>query len=322
MARKPRVQFEGAYYHVTDRGNQRHSIFDDDTDRLRFLETLGQACDRYGMVVHGYCLMPNHYHLLVQTPRGNLSQAVGWLQVTYTVRFNRRHGRSGHLFQGRFKEHLIEADDDARQLVRYVHLNPVRPKDRRKPVPADRLEYFEAYRWSSHQAYAGTAPMVPAWLSLEWLWYWLESSPGRTTAAARRQYQRDIRSAFGEAIVSPLAQLRGGLVLGGEALWKKAQTILGAVPRPDADASRWLRRQGAMAARARVDELLAGEEDRRVQIWARVTLGGERMSDLAAEFGYRDGSGVLRVVQRLEARAKREKDLAGKISRMRRAVAP
>jgi hypothetical protein len=77
-----------------------------------------------------------------------------------------------------------------------------------------------------------------------------------------------------------------------------------------------------MAARARVDELLAGEEDRRVQIWARVTLGGERMSDLAAEFGYRDGSGVLRVVQRLEARAKREKDLAGKISRMRRAVAP
>src|ERR1700689_5281384 len=77
MARKPRVQFEGAYYHVTDRGNQRHSIFDDDTDRLRFLETLGQACDRYGMVVHGYCLMPNHYHLLVQTPRGNLSQAVG-----------------------------------------------------------------------------------------------------------------------------------------------------------------------------------------------------------------------------------------------------
>ena len=77
MARKPRVQFEGAYYHVMARGNQQQAIFRDDSDRLRFLETLGQACDRYGLVVHGYCLMPNHYHLLAQTPRGNLSQAIG-----------------------------------------------------------------------------------------------------------------------------------------------------------------------------------------------------------------------------------------------------
>jgi REP element-mobilizing transposase RayT len=283
---------------------------------LRFLETLGQACDRYGLVVHGYCLMPNHYHLLVQTPRGNLSQAIGWLQVTYSVRFNRRHGRGGHLFQGRFEAHLIGADDYARQLVRYVHLNPVRPRDRRKPVPADRLEFFEAYRWSSHRAYAGTTAEVPAWLCLEWLSYWLGSSPGRTTAAARRQYRRDIRGAFGEKIVSPLTELRGGLVLGGEALWNKAQAILGSVR--DADASRWLRRQGMTQTRARVAGLLAGEEDRRVQIWARVTLGGERMSDLAGEFGYSDGSGILRVVQRLEARSQREKGLAAKLSRMRR----
>jgi len=318
MARKPRVQFDGAYYHVTARGNRRQAIFDDDRDRLRFLETLGQACDRYGLVVHGYCLMPNHYHLLVQTPRGNLSQAIGWLQVTYSVRFNRRHGRAGHLVQGRFKAHLIDADDYARQLVRYVHLNPVRPRDRRKPVPAERREYFEAYRWSSHRAYAGTAAEVPAWLSLEWLSYWLESSRQRTAAAARRQYRRDIAGAFGEAIESPLAQLRGGLVLGGEALWKKAQATLGKVPRPSDDVSRWLKRQGKTAARERAAESLAGEGDRRIQIWTRVTLCGERMTDLAAEFGYSDGSGILRVVQRLEARAAGEKDLERKLSRIRR----
>ncbi len=320
MARKPRVQFEGAYYHVTARGNQRHAIFHDDRDRSRFLETLGQACDRYGLVVHGYCLMPNHYHLLAQTPRGNLSQAIGWLQVTYTVRFNRRHTHCGHLLQGRFKAHLIDADDYARQLVRYVHLNPVRPRDRRKPVPADRLPFFEAYPWSSHQAYAGTATETPAWLSLEWLTYWLEQTPGRTLAAARRQYRRDMQSAFGEKIVSPLSELRGGLVLGGEALWKKAQSTLGVVARPDADATRWLKRQGMAQARSRAAKLLVGETDRRIRIWARVTLCGERMSDLAVEFGYSDGSGVLRVVQRLEARAAKEKALGRKLSDLRRAT--
>ncbi len=274
MARKPRVQFEGAFYHITARGNQQRPIFDDDRDRTRFLETLGQACDRHGIVVHGYCLMPNHYHLLVQTPRGNLSQAIGWLQVTYTIRYNRRHRRAGHLLQGRFKAHLIDADAYARQLVRYVHLNPVRPRDRRRPVPGDRREFFEAYPWSSHRAYAGTGT-PPPWLSVEWLSYWLEISGGRTQPAARRQYRRDIAGAFDQPIDSPLKELRDGLVLGGDALWKKAQTILKASPRHDADGLRWARRQGMAQARARVAELSAAEADPRVRTWMRVVLGGE-----------------------------------------------
>ena len=318
MARKPRVQFDGAFYHVTARGNERDAIFRDDRDRTRFLETLGQACERHGLVVHGYCLMPNDYHLLVQTPRGNLSQAVGWLQVTYTIRFNRRHGRCGHLLQGRFTAHLIDADDYARQLVRYVHLNPVRPRDRRKPVPAERLKFFEAYPWSSHGAYAGTAAGVPAWLSLEWLTYWQAASGGRTITAARRQYRRDMQSAFGEPADNPFKQLRGGLVLGGEALWKKAQKIMGAAVGNDKDGLRWLKRQGMAQARRHVAELSVGEDDPRIRLWMRVTLGGERMSDLAREFGYSDGSGVLRVVQRLEARARQDKHLAKELSRLRR----
>ena len=126
MARPIRVEFEGAAYHVTSRGNEQKEIFHDDIDRRRFLETLGQCCQRFGLVVQAYCLMPNHYHLLVQTPRANLSRAIGWLQTTYCMRFNRRHRRCGHLVQGRFKAHLIDADAYARQLVRYVHLNPVR----------------------------------------------------------------------------------------------------------------------------------------------------------------------------------------------------
>jgi REP element-mobilizing transposase RayT len=110
------------------RGNERKAVFRDDQDRQRFLDTLAELVERFGVRLHAYCLMPNHYHLLLETPQPNLSQAVGWLQVTYTVRFNRRHRRSGHLFQGRFKAQLIEADEYAQGLVEYVHLNPVRPR--------------------------------------------------------------------------------------------------------------------------------------------------------------------------------------------------
>src|SRR5258708_28566693 len=138
MARPIRVEFPGAVYHVTARGNERRRTFRDDADRRQFLATLGQAAAENGLRVHGFCLMPNHYHLLVETPRGNLSRAIGWLQTTYTIRFNHRHRRSGHLFQGRFKAHLVEADSYSMELLRYVHLNPVRPRDKSAPVPVER----------------------------------------------------------------------------------------------------------------------------------------------------------------------------------------
>jgi len=99
MARPIRVEYANAVYHVTARGNERKAIYRDDADRQRFLETVEQTVERFAVVIHAYCLMPNHYHLLMQTPRANLSAAAGWLQTTYSVRFNRRHRRSGHLFQ-------------------------------------------------------------------------------------------------------------------------------------------------------------------------------------------------------------------------------
>jgi len=326
MARPLRVEFEGAYYHVTARGNERRPVFRDDEDRARFLAVVGEACGRFGLAVHGYCLMGNHYNLLAGTPRGNLSRAVGWVQVTYTVRFNRRHRRCGHLFQGRFKAQLIDADAYAKHLVRYVHLNPVRPRDRRQPVPPERREAFEAYRWSSHRAYAGTAAAgeAPDWLSLEWLSYWHEAAEaGAGAAGARRAYRRDLAGCFGRPAESPWEDLRGGLVLGGEDLWEKARAILrgGArAGRRDRSEPRWLRRHGADEVRSAVAALAEAEEDRRVRLWARVSLGGERLTDLAREFGYADGSGVLQVVKRLEARARDDADLRRTLSRPRAAA--
>ena len=137
MARPIRIEYAGAVYHVTARGNERKAVFRDDQDCGRFAETLAECVERFGLVVHSYCLMPNHYHLIAETPRGNLSGSLGWLQTTYSIRFNRRYRRSGHLFQGRFKALLVEADGYARELVRYVHLNPVRPRDKKAPVPVE-----------------------------------------------------------------------------------------------------------------------------------------------------------------------------------------
>ena len=104
------MEFAGAVYHVMARGNERREVFRDDQDRQRLLAALAEAVERFGLRVHAYCLMPNHYHLLLGTPRANLSRAMAWLQTTYTARFNRRHRRSGHLFQGRYKAQLVEAD--------------------------------------------------------------------------------------------------------------------------------------------------------------------------------------------------------------------
>ena len=106
MARPIRIEFEGAIYHVTARGNERREIFRSDDDRALFLATLEECVKENGVALHAWCLMPNHYHLIIETPHGNLSRAVGWLQTTYTVRFNRRHARSGHLFQGASRRSL------------------------------------------------------------------------------------------------------------------------------------------------------------------------------------------------------------------------
>src|SRR2546425_3894821 len=191
MARPIRVEFPGAVYHVMARGNERRTTFCDDQDRWRFLETLAEMVEQFGVRVHAYCLMPNHYRLIVETPRGNLSRAVGWLQVTYTVRFNRRHRRSGHLFQGRFKAQLVEADEYAQWLVEYVHLNPVRPRRKGEQIAAHRAEELDGYEWSSHRDYAGWRQKPKEWLCLDWLRYW-----GAAAAAARREYRRRIAGAF------------------------------------------------------------------------------------------------------------------------------
>ena len=311
MPRRMRVEFAGAVYHVMARGNERREIFRDDRDRERFLETVAEAVRQFGLRLHAYCLMPNHYHLLLGTPRGNLSRAMGWLQTTSTARFNARHRRRGHLFQGRYKAQVVEADTYARWLVEYVHLNPVRPRQRSGQIASERLKELRAYRWSSHLDYAGLRRPGGEWLCLDWLAYW-----GRNRREAQRAYREAMRRWFGQEVNNPWEQLRGAMVLGGEDLYQRVRAL--AEQKGGLEAARWTRSEEGGAIRQRVRRLVAKEEDDRVKLWARIRLGGERGVEVGREHGYADSSGVTQAVKRLEARATRDRVIAKKLEQLRR----
>ncbi len=314
MARPLRVVFEDAVYHVSARANERRRIFYGDGDRVLFLETLGQCAGLYGLKVHAYCLMPNHYHLIVETPRANLSAALGWLQTTFTVRFNQRRARRGHLFQGRFKAHLVDADEYAMTLLRYVHLNPVRPPAKGVAVRPERWREFSAYPWSSHRAYAGAAP-APGWLTRDWLLRF-----GRHRRAAQNEYVRFVRAAFGKPVEPPWDALRGGLVLGGAAFWERAKRLMAG--KSGREELRWSERQERLERRVPAAQALAREEpDPRLRVWLRVHLGGERRITVARSCGYADGSAVTQLLKRLDHAAGKRGPLRQKMDRYTRELA-
>jgi putative transposase len=183
VPRKLRIQYEGAIYHVMNRGDRREPIVVDDKDRQRFVETLGEACLKTGWQIHAWCLMNNHFHLVVETPVANLVAGMRWFLGTYTVRFNRRHKLSGHLFSGRYKSLVVDGSGTGylKSVCDYVHLNPVRA---RLLLPGHRLA---EYRWSSWTEYLKGPRQRPEWLRVDRLLG--EYGIGRETAAGRRQLE-------------------------------------------------------------------------------------------------------------------------------------
>lgn len=200
MSRPLRIGYPGALYHLSLRGNARGEIFLDDTDREIFLSVLGSVVDRFGWCIHAYCLMGNHYHLLAQTPQPNLSRGMRWLNGVYTQRFNRRHERVGHVFQGRFKAILVERDSYLLELARYIVLNPVRAGLAISPG---------CWRWSSYRATAGEQA-APLWLSVNWI---LDQF-GNSKTPAQNHYRQFVAAGLDRA--SPWHNLRGQVLLGTE----------------------------------------------------------------------------------------------------------
>lgn len=201
MSRPLRLEFEGAVWHVTSRGNERRPVFRDDTDRETFLRILGRTVGLFRWKLHAFVLMRNHYHLLVETPEPTLSRGMRQLNGLHTQAFNRRHGRAGHVFQGRFKSILVEKDAHLLELCRYVVLNPVRAKAARsaRSVP-----------WSSYRATAGLAP-APPWLETDWTLRQF----GTRKASAQEAFRRFVAEGAG-ATYEPWRQVQGQIYLGSD----------------------------------------------------------------------------------------------------------
>ncbi len=213
MSRPLRLEFPGAIYHVTARGNAREVIFLDDDDKLSFLAVLAETVSRFGWLCHAYCLMDNHYHLLIETPNGNLSRGMRQVNGVYTQRFNRRHARVGHLLQGRFKAILVERDSYLLELCRYIVLNPVR---------ANMVTNINRYLWSSYPSTVGRQA-APDWLTTDWVL----SQFGKRRTSAQRKYAEFV--AQGQNLSSPWPALKGQVLLGSAQFVEQVQPLLAGI---------------------------------------------------------------------------------------------
>jgi putative transposase len=211
MARPLRIELPGAVYHLTSRGNARADIFADNTDRQTFLLLLEGAVNRFNWICHAYCLMDNHYHLMIETPDGNLSMGMRHLNGVYTQSFNRRHKRIGHVFQGRFKAVIVEKESHLLELCRYVVLNPVRAGIVTSP---------QKWRWSSYRATGGNAKNEP-YLSTDWLL----GQFGESKSEARIKYRQFVKDGMVEK-EAPWEKLKGQIILGSDTFIERAREFI------------------------------------------------------------------------------------------------
>ena len=207
MARPLRIEFAGALYHVTSRGDGQDDIYLEDEDRELWLGVLGQVCERFNWVIHAYCQMGNHYHLLIETPDGNLAKGMRQFNGVYTQRFNQTHNRVGHVFQGRYKAILVQKDAYLLELSRYIVLNPVRARMVRKA---------RDWPWTNYRATAGMTT-APEWLERDWIL----ASFAKRKQEAQTGYRRFV--ADGKNQPSPWEGLKNQIYLGSEAFVEEMQ---------------------------------------------------------------------------------------------------
>lgn len=263
MARPLRLELSGGIYHVTSRGDGREDIYLSDADREAWLEVFGQVCERFNWVCHAWCQMTNHYHILIETPEANLAQGMRQLNGVYTQRFNRAHGRVGHVFQGRYKAILVERDSYLLELARYVVLNPLRAK---------MVKRLETWPWSSFPATCGQADS-PAWLQTDWIL----GQFGQRRSSAIAKYVAFVHE--GARLPSVWSQLQGQIYLGSEAFVRKMQARIEKQPALD---------EIPRAQRRALTQPLEQFEARysRNEAMARAYLSGQySMAGIAQHFG-------------------------------------
>jgi len=317
MARQLRVEFENAFYHITSRGNQRDKIFYDVLDRERFLEILSRTKERYGFLLHAYALMDNHYHLLMETPKANLSQIMQNINTSYTVYVNRKYQRSGHLLQGRFKGIIVDKDRYLVGLSRYIHLNPVRVKLVKRPIE---------YPWTSYRAFIDPKAGNSLVDTGETLLYF-----SKHRHKAMRAYRGFVEGDEGRD-EDPFAKMEAGILLGEGAFRAK---VLRLIERKKVDEevvqAKRLRRRVPIGAVIKACQKYYGEgrralvgrakgnEGRQEAIYLAKILSGERGKEIGRYFGIK-GSAVSDAIRRLEGRLGRESQLRERVEFLKRKI--
>jgi putative transposase len=301
MARSLRIEFPDALYHITSRGNEGRDIFRDDVDRAMYLTFLGQAIKRFGWSLSAWVLMTNHYHLVLQTRKANLSRGMHWLNGTYAGWFNRRHKRSGHLFQGRFHSFLVEKQSYFREVLRYVVLNPVRAKMVDRP---------EDYVWSSYRSMAGLeAP--PAWLDTRAVLQLFDDDP----EVAQRVYQAFVAARI-DSSECLWDQAINGIYLGTESWAKQMRAVVEAKPR----STDHPRKQRAIG-RPKMAQIVAAVADAAATNAATIReMRGGPLRRLVAWIGWNEGLATLRTIA-ASLRLRSEGHISGMIRRCERELA-
>ena len=241
MARPLRIEFPGALYHVTSRGDRRERIFDDDKDRDAFLQIFASVVERCHWLCHAYCLMDNHYHLLVETPEANLSRGMRQLNGVYTQRYNRTHHSIGHVLQGRFKAIVVEKDSYLLEVSRYIVLNPLR---------AHLVSSPREWKWSSYLATVGEAD-ASGFLSIDWIL----SQFHQNRKKAQRSYREFVISGIEKE--APWKDVRGRIILGKDAFVTKIKGLL-----EEKEEIAEFPRVERFAARAPLVDIFAGTTDK------------------------------------------------------------
>ena len=278
MSRPLRLEFAGALYHVTSRGDRQEDIYENDADRISFLKLLGDVCGNYNWGCHAYCLMSNHYHLLIETPEANLSKGMRQLNGVYSQLFNQSHKRVGHVFQGRYKAIHVEKESYLLELSRYIVLNPVR---------AQMVYSAQDWPWSSFRKTVG-AEKEPRWLNTDWILAAFGNKKGDAITA----YKKFISD--GKNLPSPFRSLRNQVYLGGKRFIEKMNGLID----EDKDLSEVPISQRRLLAKS-LDEYKLMSNSRNDAIELAYSSGGYSLKEIGDYFGlhYTSISRIVRSAQ-------------------------
>lgn len=321
MARPLRVEYPGAFYHVISRGNSGAAVFKTDRDRKRFLDYLQNARERFSLLIHAYCLMNNHYHLLIETPQANLSQTIQWVNISYASYFNKKHSRNGHLFQGRFKALLVDADEYLVHLSRYIHLNPVQ---------AGIVAVPDQYPWSSYGTFAGKVDR-PDFLTTDEIL----SRFGVKEREAVRAYRKCVEETDIKVLKDPYECAMGGFILGDADFVHWVQETFLSMMSNDKEIPQLKKLRPKIALEIIVQEVCKELSCQAVQILARGRKGnkargiaiylaremsGEKGSELGRYFGNVSGALITMTTNRLSREMVEDKKLEAMIQRIKKRI--